>query len=543
VSDILNKINITNLSFSYENPYKEIFNNLDIEIDTSWKTIIYGKNGRGKSTLLKLIDGELIKDGGEIKCNKTFFNFSFQQKVDEKIRVLDFIKDNLGSYKLYEDEMKGLLFDPTEDNLIKYGEIEGKYRELDGYQIENLIERELLNIKLDLGILNRFYNSLSGGEKTKIQLISLFLKKGSYPLIDEPTNHLDIESRKLIGEYLKNQKRGFICISHDRKFLNTVGDHILHLHTKREAKIYSTTFFKFEENYLKLLESEQRKNILLKNQINRGKESLKQKENWAKSSESKKRGAIDKGFQGRKAAKMMKTAKSNEKKCLEKIEGKEKLVQFFEKEYEIKFKDIKLLPQKVLRVDNLNISYEDKKVISNLSFSIDRGERIAITGPNGSGKTSIIKAVLNQIKFTGNIFIDSRINIGYLPQELLPKNMTLEEFLIDLNIDIKLFTPFLAAFDIRGNLLSKDTSLLSQGETRKLYIALNIYLEKDFFIWDEPLNFLDLHTRTRIEKAILKYNPTILFIEHDDLFVERIANKVITLKESSESIASMAKLV
>ena len=530
MSDILNKINITNLSFSYENPYKEIFNKLNIEIDTSWKTIIYGKNGRGKSTLLKLIDGELIKDGGEIKCSKTFFNFSFQQKADQNTRVLEFIKDNLGPYKLYEDEMEGLLSDPTKVNLFKYGEVEEKYRELDGYQIENLIERELLNIQLDLGILNRFYNSLSGGEKTKIQLISLFLKKNSFPLIDEPTNHLDIESRKLIGEYLKNQKRGFICISHDRNFLNTVGDHILHLHSKREAKIHSTTFFKFEENYLKLLESEKKKNILLKNQINRDKDSLKQKEDWATSTESKKRGAIDKGFQGKKAAKMMKTAKSHERRYLDKIDDKEKLVQFFEKEYEIKFKDIKLLPQKVLRVDNLNISYQDKKIISNLSFSIDRGERVAIVGLNGSGKTSILKAILKQIKFTGNIFIDSRINIGYLPQELLPKDMTLEEFLINLNIDIKLFTPFLAAFDIRGNLLSKDTSLLSQGETRKLYMALNIYLEKDFFIWDEPLNFLDLHTRTRIEKAILKYNPTILFIEHDYLFVEKVANKIITLK-------------
>ncbi len=536
MSDILNKINITNLSFSYENPYKEIFNSLNIEIDTSWKTIIYGKNGRGKSTLLRLIDGELIKDGGEIKCSKTFFNFSFQQKADENTRVLEFIKDNLGPYKFYEDEMEGLLLDPTQDNLIKYGEIEEKYRELDGYQIENLIERELLKIQLDLGILNRFYNSLSGGEKTKIQLISLFLKKNSFPLIDEPTNHLDIESRKLIGKYLKDQKRGFICISHDRNFLNTVGDHILHLHSKREAKIYNTTFFKFEENYLQLLKSEKKQNENLKSNIKKKEDSFKQKSEWAEKAQRKmakipasgSKGGLE--LLGVRAKALMKSAKGYEKKAREHIEAKKKLVKNFEKEYEIKFKDIKLLPQKVLRVDNLNISYGDKKVISNLSFSIDRGERVAIAGPNGSGKTSIIKAVLNQIKFTGNIFIDSRINIGYLPQELLPKNMKLEEFLIDLNIDIKLFTPFLAAFDIRGNLLSKDTSLLSQGETRKLYMALNIYLEKDFFIWDEPLNFLDLHTRTRIEKAILKYNPTILFIEHDYLFVERIANKVIILK-------------
>ena len=256
----MNKINIIDLSFSYSSPYRVVFDKLNLEIDRNWKTIVFGKNGRGKTTLLNLIEGKLTKDSGKIICDCNFVSFAFNKKLEATIIVLDVIKDNLGKYREYEKLMASYLEDFNDDNIHKYGELLEKYIKIDGYNLEFKIEKELEKLNLSKGILNQEYTTLSGGEKTKIQLISLFLDKKNFPLIDEPTNHLDIDTRKIVGEYLKKQTSGFLCISHDREFLNLVGNHVVHLHNKREAKIHKTTFYKFEENYLQLLESEKKQN-------------------------------------------------------------------------------------------------------------------------------------------------------------------------------------------------------------------------------------------------------------------------------------------
>jgi lincosamide and streptogramin A transport system ATP-binding/permease protein len=534
-----NKINIIDLSFSYNNPYRVVFDKLNLEIDRKWKTIIFGKNGRGKTTLLNLIEGNLLKDSGKIIYDCNFVSFAFNKKLEKNILVLDVIKDNLGEYRKYESLMAIYLEDFNGDNVVEYGEILDKYTKIDGYNIEFKIEKELEKLKLSKNILKQEYSTLSGGEKTKIQLISLFLDEKNFPLIDEPTNHLDIESRKIVGEYLKNQKSGFLCISHDREFLNLIGDHVVHLHDKREAVVHKTTFFKFEENYLQLLETEKKKNESLKGSIKKKEDSFKQKSEWAEKAQRKmaktpasgSKGGMD--LLGVRAKALMKSAKGYEKKAREHIEAKKKLVKNFEKEYDIKFTNTDNLPHEILRVDNLDVFYGDKQVVHNLTFVVNRGDRVAIRGANGCGKSSVIKAILKQIPYTGTIKSDPRLKLGYLAQELLPQNITLEDYLVEKGIDINGFTPFLAAFDMRGNLLSKDTSLLSQGETRKLYIALNLYYNNNFFIWDEPLNFLDLETRKKLEDAILKYNPTILFVEHDNFFIEKIATKIIDLESEN----------
>lgn len=543
----INKINIRNLTFSYDNPYKVIFEKINLEIDTNWKTIIIGKNGRGKSTLLNLIHGNLKSDKGEVDHNCRFSYFPFEvRENNENERVKDIIKENLGPYRKYEKLIEKYLLEGTEESLLKYGEIEEKYKNIDGYVIDSLIEREIEKMGLNLDILEREYETLSGGEKNRIKLIIIFLKKGYFPLIDEPTNHLDIEGRRDVAKYLSEHNFGFICISHDREFLNEIGDHILSIDNKRGIELRNEKYFKFEEFVLKRKEAESRKNLRLRNTIEKIEESAREKKKWGENKESSKFCSRnkkvnpddrigDRGSIGSKAAKMMKRAKNTEAKMEKEISEKKRLVAFMEKEYEIKFSIDKKLPKEVLRVDNLYITYEGKTVVKNLSFTVSRGERVALIGPNGSGKTSVLKALLGKLKdYEGLINYSNNIEISYLEQEQSYEEISLERYILDKGIDKREFGRFLASLDLRGEIMGRALLDFSQGEKRKIAMALNLYTGRNLYIWDEPLNFLDIHLRKKLEKAILKYEPTMIFVEHDRYFVERTATKTIDITKYNE---------
>ncbi|MCQ8213693.1 ATP-binding cassette domain-containing protein [Cetobacterium somerae] len=231
----MSKITINRLDFSYDNPYKEIFNDLNLILDTEWKTVIFGKNGRGKTTFMKLLSGELVSSKGTIskECEINFFP---KEIPDETKDVLEIVKNLIAPFKNLEDTIAKALKDFQGENIEIYSTAEELYSKYGGYTVENKIEKEMEMLNLDLKMLSRSWNTLSGGEKTKFQLLSLFLKNDSYPIIDEPTNHLDIEGREQIARYL-NGKSGFLCVSHDRNFLDTISDHVLAM---EKNKVYIT---------------------------------------------------------------------------------------------------------------------------------------------------------------------------------------------------------------------------------------------------------------------------------------------------------------
>ena len=198
------------------------------------------------------------------------------------------------------------------------------------------------------------------------------------------------------------------------------------------------------------------------------------------------------------------------------------MVENFEKNYEIKFFESKTKVKNFLRIDKLNISFGEKNIVENFSLDVERGDRIALIGSNGCGKSSIIKKIIEN-------FYSSQIKISYIEQEIFYENEILKDYLIRQKIDLSEFGRFLASFDMRGEVLYKNLLEFSQGEKRKIALALSIYSKSDFYIWDEPLNFLDLDLIEKLEEAILRDKPTILFVEHDINFVEKIATKIIKL--------------
>lgn len=518
---IIDKIIIKNLEFSYDFPYKTIFEGLNLEIDKNWKTVLTGKNGRGKTTLLKLIGGEIENYNGEIINKGTFSYFPYEVN-DESLEVRILLKDLAGNFFQMEKLIEKYLQEDSEEALIKYGEVEEIYRNSGGYEIDAIIEKEIMDIGLNLDILDKKYQILSGGEKTKIKLIALFLQNDKFPLIDEPTNHLDIFGREIVAKYLKMKNKGFICVSHDEKFLNEIGDHIINIHNRSTVEIKKAEFSNFRNEKKLREEKEFEKNETLKKEIKKKTESFREKCDWSFEAEDKKSGAFDKGFMGAKAARLMQRAKNLEKRLLKDIDDKKSLVENFEKNYEIKFFESKTKVKNFLKIDKLNISFGEKNIVENFSLDVERGDRIALIGSNGCGKSSIIKKIIEN-------FYSSQIKISYIEQEIFYENEILKDYLIRQKIDLSEFGRFLASFDMRGEVLYKNLLEFSQGEKRKIALALSIYSKSDFYIWDEPLNFLDLDLIEKLEEAILRDKPTILFVEHDINFVEKIATKIIKL--------------
>lgn len=537
----MSKIKIENMSFSYEVPFKNVFENITLEIDTAWKGIIYGKNGRGKSTFLNLIRKKLEPTSGRISSSISFSFFPFEIK-NRNEKVINVIKDALGPYREYENLIETYLTKGDEESLALYGEVEEKYKAIDGYYIDSVIAEECSKISLKENITGRAYSRLSGGEKTKIKLVILFLQSGTFPLIDEPTNHLDIKAREECAIYLKSKKSGFLCVSHDKTFLETIGTHVISIDSNRGIEINKINFENFVIQNTKKMEREKLKNMELKNSINRLNKSFVEKKTW---SDNKEAGKLfspkakvsaddrlkkgDKGRIGAKAAKMMKRAKNIENRILKDISEKKELVNFIEKDYEIKFKEGKKDKKEILRVDKLIIAYDNTNLINGISFSIHTGERLAICGANGSGKSSIIKALLSQTPYEGLIKFRENTRISYLSQELNYPDMSLNDYILKRGASPKTFGAFLASFDFRGEILHKKLADFSEGEKRKTALALSIHEEADIYIWDEPLNYLDIQLRGKVEAAILKYKPTIIFVEHDSSFIEKIATNIIQL--------------
>lgn len=522
----MQEIKINNLEFYYTTPYKEIFENLNLSINKSWKTGLIGKNGRGKTTLLNLLLNELEPNKGKITNNSNLIYFPFRTQKYET--VFDYIKQNIAPYSLWEKQMKKCLEKPTKENLTIYDELLEKYQFNNGYKIDGIIEKEIQEIGLSKDVLNKKTKILSGGEMTKINIVILFQKKNKFPLIDEPTNHLDMFGRELLAAYL-NKKDGFIMVSHDRYFLDLACDHIISLN-KNTVDVKNTDFSGWEKAHKIKMNEENSKDFKIKKEIKSLKKQADQQLKWSNSRENDKKGSRgDKGHIGSQAAKLMKKSILAKRNVNNKISEKQKLLKDKEKEYSLKFRISEKTPENIMEIRNLSISYDKKIVLDDFNLDIKKGDKIAITGKNGSGKTSIIRAIFKKINYKGFIHYPSFLRINHLKQIPEWQDGLLKDRVSEKGYDYEEFRNLLGSLNIRDGILEKDISDYSEGEKKKVELAKSLIEEYDLYIWDEPLNYIDMQTRKIIEEAILKYNPTILFIEHDRYFVENIATEVIEL--------------
>ncbi|QJD82984.1 Lsa family ABC-F type ribosomal protection protein [Cohnella herbarum] len=489
-------INVANLTFAYEGSYDNLFEKVNFQLDTDWKLGFTGRNGRGKTTFLRLLLGD-YEYGGKISANVGFEYFPFHVEHMED-HTIDVINGIVPDVPLWE------------------------------------IMRELTLLKVSEDVLYRPFDSLSNGEQTKVLLAALFLKENSFLLIDEPTNHLDIEARKLVGHYL-NAKSGYILVSHDRSFLDRCVDHILSIN-KTNIEIRKGNFSDWWENKRRQDHFELAENEKLRKDIRRLSESAKRTSNWSDAVEKTKFGTlnsgsdVDRGYIGHKAAKMMKRSKSIEHRQQSAIEDKSKLLKNIESAESLKLSQLAYHKNQLAELDHVSIYYGEKQVCSDIGFMIEQGDRIALTGRNGSGKSSVIKLILGEkIDYSGTFRKGSQLKISYVSQITSHLRGNLTDYARDNGIDESLFKSILRKLDFSRVQFEKDMSDFSGGQKKKVLIAKSLCEKAHLHIWDEPLNFIDVISRMQIEELLLEYKPTLLFVEHDSEFCENIATKIVKL--------------
>ncbi len=523
----MGKIQLENIDYAYSGHYKSVFENVNLALDTDWKLGLIGRNGRGKTTLLNLIHGNIEADKGRIvKQVKTeIFPYVYSRKY---ANTLDLIKDNIGPYFKLENDMAALLNEATEAAFMKYAECIASYNDMNGYEIEAWIRREFNLMDLSQDLLERDFSTLSGGEKTKALIIALFLRKNHFLLLDEPTNHLDIEGKRTLAKYLAS-KKGFIIVSHDRSFLNQTIDHVLSIN-KKNIEIEKGTFASWNQNRLMKESYELRKKERIETEVRGLEQSAKQSRTFSHNKEKSKQGAGDKGFVGARAARLMKRAKNIERRKTEQLEEKKDLLKNFEHIPRLIIKQSDTSSNQILKIHDLSYGFGDRALFSKLNITIEKEDRVWIKGINGTGKSTLLNIIRGRIKdYTGMVKIRPGILFSESYQEALWTQGNLSDLLGTIKIETHIFRNILSYFNMHEEYFERPLETFSQGELKKIDVARAIAIENQVIILDEPLNYMDMFFREQLEEAILKYKPTIIFVEHDTSFGEKIATKVISL--------------
>jgi lincosamide and streptogramin A transport system ATP-binding/permease protein len=326
-------------------------------------------------------------------------------------------------------------------------------------------------------------------------------------------------------------KRGFILVSHDRSFLDGCVDHILSIN-KSDIQICRGNFSTWWENKRKQDAFEQAENEKLKREISRLEETAREKATWSDRTEATKIGShvFDRGYVGHKAEKMMARSKAIEKRQTAAIEEKSKLLKNIERSDDLKIFQTPFHTKRLAELKAVTIDYGGGAVCENISFEIRMGDRIALQGANGSGKSSIIKLLCGQdIPHTGEVWLGNGLKISYVNQDTSGLRGKLTDFARESGIDESLFLAMLAKLDVPKAQMEKDMSALSAGQKKKVLLARSICEPMHLHIWDEPMNYIDIISRMQIEAVLKEYQPTILFVEHDKAFCENVATKVVRL--------------
>ncbi len=491
-------IQVSNLTFGYDGSYENVFSNAGFTLDTDWRLGLIGRNGRGKTTLLRLLMGEL-EHSGSIAASVSFEYFPYSPQNTER-NTLEIL------YELYPDAELWRM------------------------------EKELSILEADIGVLDRPFCTLSPGERTKVLLAAMFLRENSFLLIDEPTNNLDAHARRLTAEYLAT-KKGYILVSHDRDFLDRCIDHVLSIN-RSTIEVQKGNFSTWYENRVRQDEYELAQNTRLRKEIGELNESARRASGWADSLEKTKKGERiaglrpDTGHIGAKSAKMMKRVKSIERRMSNAAEEKALLLKDIEKNDSLSISPIVHHAQRLVIMEDVSIYYGEHPAVEHFSLCVERGERIALCGGNGCGKSSVMEVICSGgegIRTEGRVSIASGLSISRVRQDASGLSGRLREYAEKQGLDESLFLTILRKLEFPRSAFDRDISDYSAGQKKKVLIAASLCERAHLYVWDEPLNYIDVFSRMQLEEILKGEGMSLLFVEHDAAFRAAVATREVWL--------------
>ena len=486
-----------NLTFSYDGSPDPVFEDLSFRIDTDWRLGLIGRNGRGKTTLLRLFLGEEAGRGSIT---------------------------GLPSLAYYPC--------PVSEDETGRDAARRELREEPDWRLE----RELGLLKLSPELLDRPFSTLSGGERAKLLLAVLFLREGDWPLIDEPTNHLDLEGRETAADYLR-RKRGFLLVSHDRAFLDRCVDHVLILPRAGGAEVERGNFSSWWENRRRRDAFEQGENEKRKKEIRQLSAAAKRTADWSDQVEKTKFATKnsglrpDRGYIGHKSAKLMKRSKAMEDRRSAAVEERVGLLKNVETAQPLKLHPLDYRARTLCELRDVSPQYNGRPVGPPVTFTVERGDRIALRGPNGSGKSSLLKLLAGaELDHDGLVRRGGGLVVSVVPQDAGALAGDLSQLAAEARIDESLFKTVLRKLDFSRALFERDAGSYSEGQKKKVLLARSLCQRADLYLWDEPMNYIDVFSRMQIEDLLLEYPPTLVFVEHDEAFCKRVATRTVEVE-------------
>ena len=504
----------------------EIFSNVKMEINDKDRVAIVGRNGAGKSTLLKIISGELSFDSGErtVSKNTTIGYLSQEFIVREDLSIYEEMITCFDEIIGLEANLERLSYELTPENIEKDPGLLDRFDRLQNevlthkdYHYKSKIESVLYGLDFTKDVFDKKISTFSGGEKTRLSMAKLLLSEPDLLILDEPTNHLDMENVAWLENYLSSYNGAIVIVSHDRYFLDKVVNVVYNLEfgkLKKYVGNYSKFLKQYEEDYEKQLKefTSQQKDI-------KRLEEFVQK-NIARASTSK-------------------MAKSRQKVLdkMELIDNPKK----DDKAANIEFKIKEQSGRDVLMIENLKVGYDGKQVGNAYNFSVYKGDRIAIVGRNGIGKSTLIKTIAKKQKaLGGSVHYGSKVSLGYYDQKQAEfessktiLNELWDEYPLMKEAEVR---TVLGRFLFRGDSVLKIVRDLSGGEKARLQLAKLMLEKNNLLVLDEPTNHLDITSKQVLESALENYEGTIVFVSHDRYFINKIANKVLDITEDNYSI-------
>ena len=483
----------------YDFIIQPVFEDLSIALDTDWHLGLTGRNGRGKTTLLRLLLGAQ---------GEAYGLRGFTGSIQTKVRF--------GYFPAPVEHPEWLALEVAQQICP------------DCQQWQ--LERELSLLEFPEDALWRPFEQLSGGEKTKLQLAALFLQENAFPLIDEPTNHLDTESRQLVADYLKRQK-GFLLVSHDRDFLDGCVDHILSL-DRDGIQLRKGDFTGWYQDYQTRVQSEREQNERLKKEIGRLQTAARRTADWSGKVESSKigEGPCDRGFIGHKAAKMMQRSKNIQSRREQAIRQKEELLKGVENTGKLKLQPVEHFAKTLLQARELSVCFDGRELFETISFAVRAGDKIALHGRNGCGKTSLLRLLMGEeLPFCGQLERASGLRLSLVPQDASFLQGNLCDYLQECSIDQSRCLSILRNLGFEREQFDLPMQQYSQGQKKKVLIAKSLCEQAHLYLWDEPLNYIDIFSRIQLEQLVADFEGTMLFVEHDSAFCRAVATDTVNI--------------